>query len=56
MSATHDTFVFRKANALASRMRFEKNKKEAAHIICERLIALLNLGTSNGRSRTSQRP
>jgi hypothetical protein len=49
-----ETFVFSKANSLAKRIPVELNKKQAAHTVCERLLALLNLGRDHGRSRPSK--
>lgn len=39
---TH-TFVLGKARALARRMPIEHDKKQAAHVVCARLVALLRL-------------
>lgn len=43
------TFVFRKANALARRISLEKDKKRAAHVVCEGLLAMLSLGRNSSR-------
>jgi hypothetical protein len=40
------TFVFSKAHALAKRIPVEQDKKQAAHTVCERLVALLRLRES----------
>jgi hypothetical protein len=44
MIASRQTFVFSKAHALAKRIPIERDKKHAAHTVCERLVALLRLG------------
>lgn len=46
MIAARHTFVFSKAHALAKRIPVEPNKKHAAHTVCERLVAFLQLGRS----------
>lgn len=46
MIATRQTFVFSKAHALAKSIPTEPDKKHAAHTVCERLVALLNLNKS----------
>lgn len=51
MIPARDAYVFRKANVLARRMCIEPDKKQAAHLVCERLLALLNLGRNNGHLR-----
>lgn len=40
------TFVFSKARALARRIPVEQDKKQAAHVVCARLVALLSLSQS----------
>lgn len=40
---TQHTFVFSKARALARRIPIEQDKKQAAHIVCARLVAMLRL-------------
>lgn len=46
---SRQTFVFGKANALARRIPVEKDKKHAAHIVCEGLLAMLSLCRNDGR-------
>lgn len=54
MIRARDMFVFRKAMALARRMPTEPNKRESAHVICQRLVALLNLGRDgHGRDKAA---
>ncbi|MDD5405050.1 MAG: hypothetical protein PHZ14_11015 [Sulfuricella sp.] len=43
MVAASHTFIFSKARALARRMPVEQDKKQAAHTVCQRLVALLRL-------------
>lgn len=40
---TTHTFVFSKARALARRIPIEQDKKQAAHIVCQRLLVMLML-------------
>lgn len=47
--AARETFVFGKANALARRIPLEKDKKRAAHVVCEGLLAMLSLGRNSSR-------
>lgn len=46
MIAARQTFVFSKAHALAKRIPMEQDKRQAAHTVCERLVALLTLNKS----------
>lgn len=43
-----EAYVYRKACALARRMRIERDKKQAAHTVCLRLLALLSLNSRAG--------
>lgn len=45
---TQQYYVFGKAVALAKRMRIEPNKKQAGHLICERLLHTINLKRGHG--------
>ena len=47
--SARETFVFGKANALAKRIPVEKDKKRAAHVVCEGLLAMLSLGRNSSR-------
>lgn len=51
MNGPNHTFVLGKANALAKRIKFEQNKKAAARIICDRLLALLKLSQGTRHAR-----
>lgn len=51
MSGPSHTFVLGKASALAKRIKFEPNKKAAAHIICDRLLTLLKLSQGARHAR-----
>lgn len=44
MIPARESYVYGKAAELARRMRIEQDKKQAAHLICQRLITLLKLG------------
>lgn len=50
MIAARQTFVFSKANSLARRIPVEKDKKDAAHVVCVRLLALLKLSQGARRA------
>lgn len=51
MIPSRQTFVFSKAMALARRMAFEQDKKQAGHTVCVGLLALLSLGKRSGIRR-----
>lgn len=55
MIAARSTFVFSKAHALAKRIPHERDKKHAAHTVCERLLALLALRDSPPPSQIKMR-